>query len=363
LPGRDPDVGAHTLTAGSGLASPVDPRASNSGRMGPRPRGASRRRVTAIAAAAGLAAFFFGTRAESLIIDAVRVERPKVEWISDVVISCGVAVVTYLWLDLRSSRIRLLAYEREQVALAEQLRLAAQIQRGLLPRLPSATPGFRWAARMVPAGEVGGDFYDFLELRTGAVLAVVGDVSGKGIPAALILSSLKTLFRAIARDTVDPASIALHISQALFLEHRGTPYATAIVARIENDPPRLVYVNAGHIPGYLLQDGTTTTLEAAGPPLGLLPEARYAATSAMLQPGDLGLLLTDGISEALESGPLTLREALSAARQALSAERSPDEICDGLLRAAAGGGGPLGIEGWQDDRTVLAFAVGDGRGR
>jgi serine phosphatase RsbU (regulator of sigma subunit) len=307
--------------------------------------------------AAGLAAFFLGTRAETLIINALHADRSKVEWISDVVISCGVLVVTYLWLDLRSSRVQLLAYEREQVALAEQLDLAAQIQRGLLPRLPSATPGFRWAARMIPAGEVGGDFYDFLELRTGAVLAVVGDVSGKGIPAALILSSLKTLFRAIARDTVDPASIAQHISQALFLEHRGKPYVTAIVALVENDPPRLVYANAGHIPGYLLQDGTMTTLDAAGPPLGLLPETKYATASVALHPGDLGLLLTDGISEALESGPLTLGEALSAARQALIARSSPDEICDGLLRAAAGGGGPLGVEGWQDDRTVLAFAV------
>jgi serine phosphatase RsbU (regulator of sigma subunit) len=315
-------------------------------------------RPAAIAAAAGLAAFLFGTSAESFIIRAVNGDRPKLEWISDVAISAGVVALTYLWLHLRLSQMRLAAIEREQVALDAQLHLAAEIQRSLLPDLPRSTPGFRWAARMVPAGRVGGDFYDFLEPRAGVVLAVVGDVSGKGIPAALILSSLKMLFRTIARDTCDPASIAQRVSQALLEEHQGTQYLTAIAARLENDPPRLTYVNAGHPSGYLLRDGAMLTLDSNGPPMGLLPETRFVAASVALAPGDLGVLFTDGISEALESGPVTLHQALSDVREVPTAERSPDEICDRLLRAAAAGGGPIGVDGWQDDRTVLAFAVG-----
>jgi serine phosphatase RsbU (regulator of sigma subunit) len=315
-------------------------------------------RPAAIAGAAGLIAFLLGTSVETAIIRAVHGDRPKLEWISDVLISSGVVALTYLWLHLRASRMRLLAVEREQVALEEQLHLAAEIQRSLLPDVPRSTPGFRWAARMVPAGRIGGDFYDFHEPRPGLVLAAVGDVSGKGIPAALILSSLKTLFRVITRETCDPASIAQSLSQALFEEHQGVPYVTAIVARLESDPPRLAYVNAGHPPAYLLRGGKMLTLDGEGPPLGLLRETRFVTASVALAPGDLGVLFTDGISEALESGPVTLRQALSAVREAPAAERSLDEICDRLLRTAAAGGGPIGVDRWQDDRTVLAFRVG-----
>ena len=154
--------------------------------------------------------------------------------------------------------MRVLALQQEQIVIDEQLRLAAEIQRGLLPDVPHATHGFRWAARMIPASRIGGDFYDFVQPTAGTVLAILGDVSGKGIPAALILSSLKTLFRTFARETVDPAAIAERISAALYEEYGGLPYATAIVARFETAPGRLAYVNAGHPAGYLLRNGTVT---------------------------------------------------------------------------------------------------------
>ena len=78
--------------------------------------------------------------------------------------------------------MHLLTLRQEQIAINEQLRLAAEIQRGLLPEVPQATPGFRWAARMVPASHIGGDIYDFLEPRDGNVLAIVADVSGSAHP-------------------------------------------------------------------------------------------------------------------------------------------------------------------------------------
>jgi len=124
------------------------------------------------------------------------------------------------------------------------------------------------------------------------------------------------------------------------------PYATAIVARFDHVPLRLACVNAGHPSGHLLRDGGASTLESGGPPLGLLPEAKYVASTVELQPGYIGVLVTDSITEALEGGPVTL-----------TTRRSPDVICDYLLRAAAEGPGPEGVEGWQDDRTVFVFAV------
>lgn len=315
----------------------------------------------ATAVGVGFAAFLIGTATESAIIRAVHGDRPKLEWISDVVVSLGVAGLTYLWLNLTASQRRVLALERTQIVLDEQLRLAAEIQRDLLPDLPPASPGFRWAARMIPAYRIGGDFYDFLQPSAGTALAILADVSGKGIPAALILSSLKTLFRTITQDTTDPAAIAERMSAALYREeHQGTPYATAIVARFDRAPGRLAYVNAGHPSGYLLREGALRTLDSGGPPLGLLPGARYATTDVVLCPGDIGVLVTDGITEALERGRTTLREALCAIGGRSTTGRSPSAICDDLLRTAAQGRGPVGVDDWHDDRTVLVFAVESG---
>lgn len=310
-----------------------------------------------IAAAAGIAVFALGTAAESLVVRALHGNPDELEWLSDAVISTATAAITYLWLHLKSSRLRVLALEQQRIAIDEQLRLAAEIQRGLLPDVPRATPGFRWGARMVPASQIGGDLYDFFEPAPGTVLALLGDVSGKGIPAALILSSLKTLFRTFAHDTADPAAIAERISAALYEECAGLPYATAVVARFEA-PGRLAYVNAGHPAGYLLRNGTVTSaFESCGQPLGLLSGTTYVTSRVELRPGDIGVLVTDGVTEALESGPVALSHLVGASGARVAAGGAPAEACDELLRAAAAGPGPEGIPDWQDDRTVLVFAV------
>ena len=335
-----------------GSASSITDRAA--------PEGAARGvwRPAALALGTGLALFALGTVAESLIIRAVDGNRSELEWLSDAVISTALAGITYLWLHLRAARVHLLALTREQAVIDEQLRLAVEIQRGLLPDVPQATPGFRWAARMVPASRIGGDFYDFFQPSAGTVLAILGDVSGKGIPAALILSSLKALFRTFARETTDPAAIAERLSAALHEEYAGLPYATAIVTRLETDPGRLAYVNAGHPSGYLLRNGTVTAaLVSGGQPLGLLPGATYATANVELRPNDIGVLVTDGITEAVEGGPMTLSQILGASIARSTVRRSPAEICDELLRAAAAGSGPPGVPDWQDDRTVFVFAV------
>lgn len=323
----------------------------------PGPAAAATWRPAAVAALAGLVAFVVGTSVEAAIIRAVHGNRSQLEWISDVVASVGVVALTYLWLHLKDSRMRLLALEREQVALNEQLRLAAEIQRSALPDIPPATPGFRWAARMIPAGRIGGDFYDFHQPTADVALVIVGDVSGKGIPAALLLSSVKTLFRTTVQDTTDPAALARRLSAALFEEHAGMPYVTAIVARFDSAPLRVTYVNAGHPSAYLLREGETRTLASGGPPLGLLPGVRYAAEEEELRPGDFGVLVTDGITEALETGPTTVGQAVRRARDNALTGWPLTAVCDDVLRVAAGGGGPAGVDGWQDDRTVFAFAV------
>lgn len=329
---------------------------------GARPPSPARRRVSwrpaALAALAGAAGFLLATRSESLIIGAVHGDRSELEWISDTVVSLAVVAVTYLWLNLRESQVRVLELEREQIVLDVQLRLAADIQRTLLPDLPAATPGFRWAARMVQAGRIGGDFYDFFEPSAGMAFAILADVSGKGIPAALILSSLKTLFRTTAQAASDPAAIAERVSAALYEQHAGMPYATAIVARFEASGPRLAYVNAGHPAGYLLRrDGSVASLDSGGMPLGLLPGARYITATVDLRAGDAGVLMTDGITDALDAAPVAWARSAAARR---NGRRSAAALCEDLMEMAARGHGPEGAPGWQDDRTVFVFTVEPG---
>ncbi len=316
-------------------------------------------RPAAIAAAAGLAAFLLGTAVESAVIGAVHGDRSELEWLSDVVVSSGVSAITYLWLHLKASRSQLLALEREQIAVDEQLRLAAKIQSDLLPPAPRNPPGYEWGARMVPAGRIGGDLYDFFEPGDGTVLALLADVSGKGIPAALILSSLKVLFRTVARANAAPEAVAERISAALHEELGGLPYATAIVARVIPAQGRVAYVNAGHPAGFVLRAGKASPVfDSGGPPLGLLPGTLYETRLVDLAPGDVALFVTDGVTEAFESGPVTLEQALRAATSGVGGRGSVEELCDSLLRAAARGGGPAGVTGWQDDRTAVAFAAG-----
>ncbi len=312
---------------------------------------------TVVAVGVGVAVFLLGTGAESLIINAVQGNRAALEWISDTFISAAVASAAYLWLHLRASRMRLLDVERRGIVLAEQLRLAASIQRNLLPEIPCASPGFVWAARMVPAGVVGGDFYDFLEPAPGIALVIIGDISGKGIPAALLHSSLRAVFRLIAATTTDPVEIAERLGAALHGQTGGVPYATAIVARLEAASRRLTYVNAGHPAGLLLGRDVDRKLDVGGSPLGLLPDTSYEASIVDLRPGDLGVFVTDGVTEALEGQPTNVRDLLRGSTKLLHGRGSTEEACDLLLRAAAAAPGPTGAGDWHDDATVFVFRV------
>jgi len=158
-----------------------------------------------------------------------------------------------------------------------------------------------------------------------------------------------------ARTTADPGEIATRMSADLFSQTRGRPYATAFVARFDRTPRRITYVNAGHPPGLVRRGSDIVQLDAGGPPLGLLPGAGYRCGSLELQPSDFGVLVTDGVTEALEGIPAALGEVLMEPR--LPGTATPKEGCDYLLRLAAGAPGPPGAGAWFDDRTVLAFQV------
>ncbi len=322
-----------------------------------RPSTMSRKQIAPLAIAGGAIVLILGAQTESGFIKAIGATGHQLEWISDVFASVAVTGVTYLWLHLRAARAELLNSERARITQDEQLRMAAEIQRTLLPEIPAETPGYRWAARMETAHQVGGDFYDFVTTGGGSVLVILGDVSGKGMPAAMMQSSLTTLFRVHASMTADPDAIASRMSQALFDQTGGNPYATAILGRFDHNPPRMTYVNAGHPAGLVLRRAGMLQLDTGGPPLGLLSDAGYDSASIDLTPGDAGVMVTDGVTEALEGIPLPLRQALESGRRPSAS--TPEEDCDYLLGLAAGSPGPPGAEAWSDDRTAFAFRVSD----
>ena len=290
---------------------------------------------------------------ESRIIAALLRTGHQLEWISDVVASAAITTLSYLWLHLRAARAKLSDLERSRIAVDEQFRLAGEIQRSLLPVIPHETRGYRWAVRMEQVYEVGGDFYDFVVRTDDSVILIIGDVSGKGLPAALLHSTLTTLFRVHASTTKELRIVAERMSEDLVSQTGGVPYATAILALLTVSPPRITYVNAGHPPGVFFHGKVANLLETGGIPLGLLANARYASESINLEIGDFGFFMTDGITEQFMN--TKIMDKIMEMKEQLAID--PTQCCEQLFRAAEEASKVPDSNVHRDDRTVLAFSV------
>jgi phosphoserine phosphatase RsbU/P len=307
-----------------------------------------------LALASAIVAFVLAIAFERGLVRLLGLDLQEVEWISDVVLAVAFGAVTFLWLHLRRARTALTRLERAQLVLETELKVAADIQRGLLPPPPPARDGWRFAARQEQAGHIGGDFYDFVD-RGRSILVLLADVSGKGIPAALVMASSRTLFRLLARETDRPEQLAARLGRALWEEHGGIPYLTCFLARIDLDDRTVFWVNAGH-PSALVVTGTGhRSLGSTGPPPGLLPDVRYDARTETLGDGDALLLVTDGVTEAIEAdGRVEERLASTVAQRRTS---GPQAVCERVMRLALSGRGPAGAGEWTDDRTVVAVTL------
>lgn len=308
-----------------------------------------------ISLATGIVAFTAANAAESALLTAGRGTPWLAAWTSEVVLSCAVVAATYLWLRVRSLRGAISAYERSRIQLERELEVAAAIQRHLLKTPGEVSSSLSWHALLQPARRVGGDFYDVLTLPEGSVLIVTADISGKGIPAAIALASALAAFRQIARRrTPDLSALAAALSDAIHNDNGGTPYMTAILCLVDPAKGELRYVNAGHPAGRLAGPGGLVRLEPTGPPLGLLPDCHWEAPTLDSRPFALGLLVTDGVVEALEAegDPLVILDGLAARL----AGGTPEAACVAVMeKALRAGPSPLAPP---DDRTVLAFIPG-----
>jgi serine phosphatase RsbU (regulator of sigma subunit) len=313
---------------------------------------------------ASIAAAFITYRcaraADAIVLQVVRPPRGEVLLVSDAILATAFGVVVYLWLNLRTTRTRLTDLERAQIVVDTQLSLAAHIQRRLLPSAQVESNGVRWAGRLEPAYSIGGDFYDVIPIAADG-LFVVGDVAGKGIPAALLQASAHSLFRTLARESVDPADLLTRVSREIYAENAGGSYLTCVVARVDSATRTVMYANAGHPAGLLVGSSGRRLLSRGGPPAGLFAETAYESEVLSIEPGDLGVIVSDGITEAIEEDGTTAVEILNRAICSLSGPRTPERVCNILMETAQRGAGPRGVANWQDDKTVLAFLF-DGQG-
>ncbi len=182
-----------------------------------------------------------------------------------------------------------------------EMRLARIVQQNLYPTAAPALAGFDLAGAAFPADQTCGDYYDFLPMPDGRLGIAVGDVSGHGFSAALLMAETRAYLRSLARATTDLSEILGALNAFLLEDTEDQRFVTLMLALLDPARRTLVYAGAGHIHGYVL-DGTGTTrhlLSSTGPPLGLFCDAAFPPSGELpLAAGDLLLLLTDGVTEA-----------------------------------------------------------------
>lgn len=181
----------------------------------------------------------------------------------------------------------------------EELKRAREIQQMLLPSTLPQPAGVQIAGAWQPAREVGGDYFDVIQLDKDRVGICIGDVAGKGITAALLMANLQASFRAFATTEASPQTVCTKLNKFFCANIASGKFVTFFYAVLDANSRTLTYENAGHSPGHLLRrDGTAETLQGGGAVLGALPDWTYQSYTAQLQPGDILLLSTDGITEA-----------------------------------------------------------------
>jgi serine phosphatase RsbU (regulator of sigma subunit) len=265
----------------------------------------------------------------------------------------GLALQAAVALENARNHKRNIEFARVQ----QDLDAARLIQRSLLPqRLPSI-PGYSVGFRSATCYEVGGDYLDIVEQPDGSVLMAVADVAGKGLASAIMATSFRSAFRAMAVTGMPLDELATRMNQHHWAEGEEARrrYVTAIFLRLHPEAGEVEVVNAGHNPGFLIAPGAAPRqFDAAGTPLGLLPGMSYQSERHAFTPGTRLLFYTDGLTEVFKGD-----EEFGPERLLAEFSRCPSVKADGILDAlwaaieAFSEGGPQG-----DDMTALALCRG-----
>ena len=198
-----------------------------------------------------------------------------------------------VWEDLAQE-----IHERERVE--QELRVARSIQQASLPKEVPELEGWQISPLYRPAREVGGDFYDFHPLSEDRLGLVIGDATGKGVPAALVMSTTCGMLQlaAQASSSSSPGEVLSRVNETLLARIPSNTFVTCFYAILDPNSGRLVYANAGHDPPYFQRSGNAEELRARGMPLGLMPAMGYEEKEIVLEAGEAALFYSDGLVEA-----------------------------------------------------------------
>lgn len=262
-------------------------------------------------------------------------------------------------LALMIENARLTERTLEQERLRRDLALAAEVQKRLLPPAPPSNTLGSLAAFTVPARTVGGDYYDFLDLGDARIGIAVADVSGKGIAAALVMSVVQASLRVLSTEGgLKVSDLAAKMNAFLHQSTGANKYATFFYAQVDEPRRQLRYVNAGHNPPYLVRqtagDVEITELKEGGTVLGLFPSMVYDEARVDLQPGDLVVAFTDGVTEAVNTAGEEFGEERLKRLLADSVGATAQEVS---ARLSAGVRDWIGAAEQHDDVTVVVLAV------
>ena len=240
------------------------------------------------------------------------------------------------------------------VALQNELSVAADIHRSILPTVFPSGPGYSIHAGMEPARNVGGDFFDFMFLNDGRIGLAVADVSDKGVPAALFMMSSRTLLKGAAVDSSGPGEALTEVNQLLCDENESMMFVSVLYAIYSPESGEFVYANGGHDPPLLVHaDGSSAVLPTTdGIALGVEEGIEYGARSVTLETGDTLVLYSDGVTEAVneigeEYGLDRLKKVVAAA-SSQRAEDVSEEIFDSVREF-------VGEAAQSDDITCLTL--------
>ena len=242
-------------------------------------------------------------------------------------------------------------------AIQNELDVARAMQQTILPRRFPSEPEVQLYARMLPAKDVGGDFYDFFWLAPGLLGVVVADVSGKGVPAALFMAVARTLIRATATTSDGPGACFRLVNNLLAEDNDSAMFVTVFYGVLDTASGELMYANAGHCPPCLVDPGGVVSMVAGtgGMALGVMEDLDFAEKTVILKPGSKLLFYTDGVTEAFDPAEREFTEARLRGVLAGTAATPVAAFVDGVVAAVESfaAGAPQA-----DDLTCLALHFG-----
>lgn len=237
-------------------------------------------------------------------------------------------VARFAAIKLETTRLREEAIEKR--IMDEELKTASSIQRRLLPPAPSAIEGFTFAGYNQPCRTVSGDYYDFAIRPDGRIYFAIGDVSGKGVTAGLMMAGLQVAFRIFSKSDPDPATLVTQLNASLKENLPQSKFVTLFLGRLDTKTGLVEYVNAGHTPPLLLTNSGTRELTDSDLLLGVVSRAQFTNRQLQLAPGDSLVLFTDGVTEARDEAGNDLGSSIIAAALAKLHGSEAEEIASAV---------------------------------